>query len=1041
MKADNTDRKLGSLALCLVIVGALTAILGLWWTSSRAQVNFLPEMAPAKWIVYPVIPEADTHPVLELPTTFEDSFVLDAVPSKALLRIAGFRRYTLAVNGTSPARPLWTGTNWKQPDAFDVASKLRPGVNRVEVTVFNSNGPPALWFSLAAGPLQINSGEAWQASYAGATRCAAVPASAPKPMTTGSSSYGLPRPLAALGMRWPTILGFALLSAVGWWVLSKTNPSPSLDSDLPLAEQGTCLMAANASKWSWKRLSARWRSHQPPRQTYSRPRQNDALQSWLEKKRPGWIQKHRETLPVVILTGFWLSLFAHNLPMLPCLSGFDAQVHVDYIRYIQEHNSLPMASQGVEMFQPPLYYLLSAMWLNLLHLSVTEPGGIAALRLLGLAAGVIHFIVVWATLRLLFPADRSKARWGLLLAACLPPMLYLSQFITNEVFAAMMASACIWLTLRALKEECVSWRSCAALGLCLGAALLTKSTALLVAPPIFGALLWKWLAETLAGQMPQSRAECPASPGSEDPTFVVTAHSRREPSDSATMCKDGNTLSFAQWAARLCLIAALCALVGGWHYARLWIHYGNPLIGDWDPKLGFPWWQDDGYRTITFYQWSGDVLLHPWSGAVRSFCDGMYATLWGDGLLGSATNFSSPPPWNYDLMAVGYWFALVPTLAVAAGGVLILLKFVRRPSAEWFLLLGFGALVLWALLHMSLVVPCFGQLKAFYGLSALTPFCAFGALGLDFLTRRSTMLRSIFCVMLGLWAINSYACFWISPSSDLVAIERVRTLVQNGRFPDAIDFLQQRLRSDPGNINLQFSLAYLLSTTGQVDEGARLAATMVHEHPDDCRGHHVLALALARQGQTEKAIDEIRKTMALAPGYDPSWKNLSSLLVAQGHPDETISLARQALAAAPFSPELRVALGSALVFKDQEVEAAIQLRYACLLDPRSADTLAGLAWKLATDPSPAVRNGPVAVRLAGQACELTAYHRTAHMIILAAACAEAAQYPEAVETAERARASALASGDSYGATVSGKLIELFKTGQPYREASGRAQKP
>jgi len=950
VKADNTDRKLRHIALYLVIIGALCALVGLWWTSSRAAVNFLPSIAPAEWIIYPVIPDANTHPVLELPTTFEDSFVLAAVPPKALLRIAGFHRYTLAVNGTSPARPLRAGTNWKQPDEFDVAGQLRPGANRIEVTVFNSNGPPALWLCLDTGALWINSGEDWQASYAGAAWCAAVSASASSPVTAGSFGYGLPRSLAALGMRWPMLLGFALLSAAGCWLLRKITLSSLPEPDFSLS-----------------------------------------------KTKPGWSASYCEILPFAVLAGSWLFLFTNNLAMLPDLSGFDVQVHVDYIRYIAEHHSLPMAGQGAEMFQPPLYYLLSAAWLGLLHLSVADAGGIMALRILGLAIGIAHFAFVWAILRLLFSAECSKARWGILLAACLPPMLYLSQYVTNETLAAMMVSACVWLTLRALKQERLEWKSCAGLGLCLGAALLAKSTALLVLPPILGALLWNWL---------EKRA-----------------------------------LSPAQWLARIGLIMALCALVGGWHYARLWIHYGSPLIGNWDPKLGFSWWQADGYRTHAFYLRFGHVLLHPWSGALWSFCDGIYTTLWGDGLLGSATNLSSRPPWNYDLMAIGYWLALLPMLAVLAGGVSACWKFVRQPSAEWLLLLGLSFSALWALVYMTMVVPGYAQVKAFYGLAALAPFCAFGALGMGFLTRRSAMVGCLVCTVFGLWAINTFACFWISPSSDLVAIEHVRALVRNGQYAHATDFLRQRLRSKPDSTDLRFSLAFLLTTTGHVHEGARLAEMMVREHPDDCRGHHVLALAAVLQQQPGKAIDEIRQVMALAPGYDPSWKSLAPLLIEQGNPDATIDLIRQALAAAPFCPELRFALGSALMLKDQDVEASTQLRYACLLKPQPANTLATLAWKLATDPNPTERNGAVAVRLAEQACALTVDHQTIHMLILAAAYAEAARYPEAVKTAEQAHTSAMASGDSTGVALTQQLIELFKTAQPYRDIPGSIHGP
>jgi Flp pilus assembly protein TadD len=950
VKTDNKRHKLGHLALCLVIVGALGALAELWWTSSRAAINFLPGMAPAEWIIYPTIQEAGTHPDLELPTAFENSFVLDAVPPKALLRVAGFHRYTLSVNGTSPGKPLRTGASWKQPDVFDVAGQLRPGTNRIEVTVFNSNGPPALWLSLDVGPLQVNSGEDWRASYAGAAWRAAVPASAPKPMTASSSSYGLPPPWAGLGMRWPTLLGFALLSAVGCWLLRKTNLSSSTSSNLPFP------MAM--------------------------------------EKRTGW---YREFILVAVLAGSWLVLFVNNLWGLPHRVGFDASYHLDYVRYLQEHNSFPLASQGPEMFQPPLYYLLSAEWLKLLHLSVSAASGIAALRLLGLVIGVTHFVIVWATLRLLFPGERSKARWGVILAACLPAMLYLSQYITNEAFAAMMVSACVWLTLRVLKQERPTWKSCAALGFCLGAALLAKSTAVLVVPPVFGALLWKWL--------------------------------------------EKHSMSPAQWAARMALIMTLCALVGGWHYARLWIDYGSPLIGNWDPGLGFHWWQDDGYRTSAFYQRFADALFHPWAGASRSFGDGIYATLWGDGLFGSATNFLSRPPWNYDLMAIGYWLALLPTLAVLAGGILALFRFIRQPSAEWFLLLGFGCLVLWSMVYMTLTAPNYCTVKAFYGLSALVPFCACGALSLDFLTRRSAMLRGPVCVVFGMWAINSYACYLVSRSSDLAAIEHVRVLLREGQNGDAINSLRQRLRLEPGSVDLQFSLAFLLITTGHAPEGARLAETMVHEHPDDCRGHHMLAFALARQHKPDRAIAELRQVMALAPGYDPAWERFASLLNMPGNPDERIDLTRQALAAAPFSPELRMALGSALMFKGQEAEALTQLRYACLLDPKSADTLGELAWKLATDPEPTARNGAVAVRLAEQACAVAGPRQTTCILVLAAAYAEASRYPEAVRTAEQARASARASGDSTGVASAQQLIALFKAGQPYREAPGPIRGP
>jgi len=138
-------------------------------------------------------------------------------------------------------------------------------------------------------------------------------------------------------------------------------------------------------------------------------------------------------------------------------------------------------------------------------------------------------------------------------------------------------------------------------------------------------------------------------------------------------------------ASRMGLIIALCTLVGGWHYVRLWVHYGNPLIGVWDPKLGIPWWQEDGFRTSTFYLQFGDVLFHPWSAAWRSYGDGIYATLWGDGILSGAGIFSCARPGTASSwQSVIGWHAA--TLAVLAGAILAVFKFIQRPSAEWFFL-------------------------------------------------------------------------------------------------------------------------------------------------------------------------------------------------------------------------------------------------------------------------------------------------------------------------------------------------------------------
>jgi hypothetical protein len=65
-----------------------------------------------------------------------------------------------------------------------------------------------------------------------------------------------------------------------------------------------------------------------------------------------------------------------------------------------------------------------------------------------------------------------------------------------------------------------------------------------------------------------------------------------------------------------------------------------------------------------------------------------------------------------------------------------------------------------ALVSLSLRLPFYAQCKAFYGLSALVPFAAFGGLGLDLLATRLGRARSALWILVGTWALCSYATYW-----------------------------------------------------------------------------------------------------------------------------------------------------------------------------------------------------------------------------------------------------------------------------------------
>jgi hypothetical protein len=288
--------------------------------------------------------------------------------------------------------------------------------------------------------------------------------------------------------------------------------------------------------------------------------------------------------------------------------------------------------------------------------------------------------------------------------------------VTNEIWAAAFASLGIWQALRLLARRDTRLSAHVALGSLLGAALLTKFSTLLALAAVLAALATRRLAE---GE-----------------------HSLRV------------------WARTVGAVVLACLAVAGWHYARVALRFGDPFVGNWDVAAGAAWWQDPGYRTALDYLRFGESLTRPVFAAYHSCPDALYSTLWGDGLLGGSARVVDAPPWNYRLMLAGYWLAVLPSLGVVAGLVASLHRFVREPRAEWVLVLGLAAATPLALVSLSLRLPFYAQCKAFYGLQALVPFAALGAVGLDWIARRLGRAGGLVWVWLGTWALCAWSTYW-----------------------------------------------------------------------------------------------------------------------------------------------------------------------------------------------------------------------------------------------------------------------------------------
>ena len=173
--------------------------------------------------------------------------------------------------------------------------------------------------------------------------------------------------------------------------------------------------------------------------------------------------------------------------------------------------------------------------------------------------------------------------------------------------------------------------------------------------------------------------------------------------------------------------------------------------------------------------------------------------------------------------------------------------------------------------------------------------------------------------------------------------------------------------------------------------------------------------------------------LALDPTNVQALYGVGANLVDTGRLDEGKRFLEEAIRLRPAYPEALGALAGTFDSQGNYAEAIRFYQAALKAQPNHEGALNNLAWLLATCPDAAYRNGPEAVRLATKACELTDYGKPLLVGTLAAAQAEAGDFPAAIATAERAAAIATSLHLDDVAAKNRELIQLYRQGQPFHE--------
>lgn len=908
-------------AVGVLVVIAAAAI---WWLCETSpNINFLPNHGPGVWIVYPQPPSTMSFPGLKTVANFRRTFQLNSSPTTAPLAVRAFKSFEIKVNGTALAAPALQTSNWKNAIEFDAASLLHPGTNEILVTVYNDNAPPALWLTLNSGGTLITSGADWKVSLLGAAWREAWTASAPMPFEKNTSLAAGEFAIPSLRESGPWLAGCTLLAAV-------------------LVYFGNKLVTRKTAGDDGKNPDSKWGSR--------------------------W---------AIALILVWVALCLNNLPWLPRTLGYDSGAHSDYINYIRTKSALPLASEGWEMYQPPLYYIIGAGITSASGVPTASDGAAIGLRIFGMLVGVAHILAIFFALRLLFPGRLAAQFFGLLLAACLPEHLYISQYITNEGLAAALVSAAVYFCLREWNKNEESAGTAIAAGLCLGAALLTKFTAVLVIPFITA-------------------------------VFVMRIYRRADSAEPGT-----------RWRA-IAIFFATMLLVSGWHYIRVWKHFGTPIVGNWDSASHFSWWMDKGFQTFHSMSSFGQSLIQPRFSAFHGFWDGIYSTLWGDSLDGGAADMEFRPPWNYKLMAAGILLALLPTTVIVLGFVVSVIRFLRRPDTGWFVVLGILVTTYVALIYMNLRMPYYGNAKAFYALITLLPMCACGAAGWEILVRWLGKFKPALYVAIGVWALNVYATFWIRGGAAATHLVRGNYFHEDRFTEKAIAEFNEALAIDPHNADARVLLATTFGETGDLDASRREILRVLSEAPDNPNALMQLALLQAADRHADQSIETTRRIIQVAPDFSLAYEHLCRALIQSGKSAEAVDIARENLRITPYQAEIHMLLGAALNAHGEYQEAAAHLQLATDLRPNLAQAHDQLGISLAQlgQLKPAIAQFSQACRLQPERAEFALHLGETH--------GRAGQFDEAIASVKNAISIAEQKHESRLLTNAQKMLEALE---------------
>ncbi|MGD9106843.1 MAG: hypothetical protein PVJ50_05535 [Desulfobacterales bacterium] len=622
------------------------------------DIPFLFSVQEAEWIRFREPVELKARGPQTLVYNFRTQFVLKEVPNPAILSFRSMKCATVWLDNKLVYKydPKTCIKKWKRVYHVDLTPELGRGSHEIRIEVLNQNGYPAL--IAYCKPLKLYTGEHWEGSRDSKIWTQALPAKRMQvPALSGKFQRADLAFLSKLHFFMPVFIIVFLLS---FFCLQK-DQHHWFNPYIPTARQ------------------MRW-----------------------------------------VLLVSWSILAINNLGKIPMYIGMDWNQHLKYILYVAEHRRIPLPSEGWQMFEAPMFYIISAViykfLLNFFSLETT----IRLLRMVPLLCGAAQIEICYRALRYVYPKREDLQAIGTVIGGLIPINIYMSQVIGTEPLAGFFSGIVVVLALRLFSSPSIQSRDIfVLLGFFLGLSILTKITAILLIPPLMFFMAF---------------------------TFLK---------------KDKLSERFAPIIIkRMILVLGISFVVSGWYYLNNWVEMGKFFIAGWDPSRNISWWQHPGYRTWSQLLGFGKSLFYPIYSSVVGLWDSLYSTLWLDGSLSGMDRYSHRPPWNYDFLLSSTWLSLLPSASILLGIFTVL----KKPAWAFWQGLFFAAcciiVYVSAIFYIFLTIPIYSVGKASYTLGVIPCYAVLSAGGFEIFTHKP-LARAILNGFIACWAFGVYLAYFV----------------------------------------------------------------------------------------------------------------------------------------------------------------------------------------------------------------------------------------------------------------------------------------